>query len=226
MHRRELFTAAIGCALVAWSGESRLFSQARTTTPDLASLAQGGKLTVFNRTATRLVDGGRQGVHLSEGANDGVAYVPGLEFSNGTIELDLRGKDVAQQSFVGVAFHGVDGTTFDAVYFRPFNFRTDDQARRIRAVQYVSHPAYPWQKLRTDSPGKYEKGINPPPDPNAWFHARIVVASPKVTVYVGDATEPSLVVDQLSDRRKGLVGVWAGNSSGGDFANLKITAAG
>ena len=64
--------------------------------------------------------------------------------------------------------------------------------------------------------------MNPVPDPNAWFHVRVVVASPKVTVYVGDGKEPSLVVDQLTDRRKGLVGLWVGNGSGGDFANFRI----
>lgn len=70
--------------------------------------------------------------------------------------------------------------------------------------------------------GEYEKGLNPPPDPNGWFHVRVVVASPKVSVFVGDAKEPSLVVDQLSDRKKGMVGLWVGNTSGGDFANIKI----
>jgi hypothetical protein len=43
-----------------------------------------------------------------------------------------------------------------------------------------------------------------------------------VSVFVGDTKEPSLVVNQLSDRKKGLVGLWVGNTSGGDFANLKI----
>jgi hypothetical protein len=67
--------------------------------------------------------------------------------------------------------------------------------------------------------------VNPVPDPNGWFHARIVIASPKVSVFVADAKEPSLVVNQLSDRRKGLVGLWVGNNSGGDFANLTIIPA-
>ena len=225
MNRRELLMSALGWTVVACSSESILGAQAKPIEPDLGALAGGGKLTVFNRTVSRFADNGKQGARMSEAPNDGVAYVPGVQFANGTIDIDIRGKDVQQQSFVGVAFHGVDGTTYDAVYFRPFNFRTDDQARRIRAVQYVSHPDYPWQKLRTDSPGKYEKGINPPPDPNAWFHARIVVASPKVSVYVDNAADPSLVVEQLSSRRTGLVGVWVGNTSGGDFANLKISPA-
>src|SRR5207302_8621574 len=167
----------------------------------------------------------RKGVRLSESQGDGVAYVQGIELANGTIEFDVRGKDVQQQSFVGVTFHGVDGTTYDAIYFRPFNFKAEDPDRRGHGVQYISHPTYTWQKLRTEQPGKYEHAVNPVPDPNAWFHARVVVASPKVSVFVGDATEPCLVVDQLSNRKKGLVGLWVGNTSGGDFADFKIVPA-
>jgi hypothetical protein len=63
------------------------------------------------------------------------------------------------------------------------------------------------------------------PDPNGWFHARVVVASPKVSVFVNDAKGPCLTVNQLSDRQKGLVGIWVGNNSGGDFANFKIVPA-
>jgi hypothetical protein len=179
-------------------------------------------LRVVNRTATSLTDGARTGVRLSEAADPGVAYLQGVELGDGTIELDIRGKDVQGQSFVGVAFHGLDDTTYDAVYFRPFNFRTTDSTRHAHAVQYVSHPLYSWQKLRAEHPGEYERAVQPAPDPNGWFHARIVVAGPKVSVFVADATEPSLAVTLLSERRKGRVGLWVGNGSGGDFANLKI----
>ncbi len=204
---------------------SRVAAQTRTIEPDLAALSEGQKLKVFNRSVSSFIDGARKGSRLSENQGDGLAYVQGIEFANGTIELDIKGKDVQQQSFVGVAFHGVDGTTYDAIYFRPFNFKAEDPARRIRAVQYISHPTYTWQKLRAEHPGKYEKAVDPVPDPNAWFHARVVVASPKVSVYVGEAKEPCLVIDQLSDRKKGLIGLWVGNTSSGDFANLKISPA-
>ena len=66
--------------------------------------------------------------------------------------------------------------------------------------------------------------MNPVPDPNGWFHVRVVVASPQVSVYVEQAKEPSLVVKQLSARQRGMVGVWVDNY-GGDFANLVITPA-
>ena len=32
-------------------------------------------------------------------------------------------------------------------------------------------------------------------------------------------------VNVLSDRKKGLVGLWVGNNSGGDFANFRIVPA-
>jgi hypothetical protein len=180
-------------------------------------------LEVFNnRTVSNFNDGARSGVRFSEGPGEGPAYLKGVGFGNGTIEFDVRGKDVQQQSFVGVAFHGVDGATYDAIYFRPFNFKAEDPARRQRAVQYIAQPAYTWQKLRAEQPGKYEQPVSPVPDPNGWFHVRVVVAAPRVSVFVDDAKEPSLVVSQLSDRRQGRVGLWVGNGSGGDFANLKI----
>jgi hypothetical protein len=224
MNRRDFVISTFGCA-VGLSTASRIAGQPRTIEPDLAALSEGQKLKVFNRSVSSFVDGAMKGIRLSENQGDGVAYLQAIEFGNGTIELDIKGKDVQQQSFVGVAFHGVDGTMYDAIYFRPFNFRAEDPARRIRAVQYISHPTYTWQKLRAEQPGKYEKAVNPVPDPNGWFHARVVVASPKVSVFVGDAKEPCLVVDQLSDRRKGLIGLWVGNTSGGDFAKLKIIPA-
>jgi hypothetical protein len=220
MNRRSFVVSALGLSTVpmslAQSGEMR---------PDLAGLAAGNRLRIFNRTAAGLKDAGTTGVRLNGVPGDGVAYLEGVQFANGTIELDLRGKDVQQQSFLGVAFHGVDGSTYDAIYFRPFNFKAEDPARRVRAVQYISHPAYPWQKLRAEHPGKYEQAVNPVPDPNGWFRARVLVASPKVSVFVEDAKEPCLVVSQLNERRKGLVGLWVGNNSEGDFANFRLLPA-
>ncbi len=201
-------------ALVVLFAASSVAAQQRTIEPK--------DVQVFNRTVSVLSDGTRKGVRLNEQPGEGVAYLKGIEFSNGTIEFDVRGKDVQGQGFVGVAFHGLDSTTYDAIYLRPFNFRTEDPARHSHAVQYVSQPAYPWQRLRTERPGVFEQPVSPSPDPNAWFHVRVVVASPKVSVFVGDAKQPSLVVTQLSDRAKGLVGLWVGNGSGGDFADLKI----
>jgi hypothetical protein len=223
MDRRLFLNQALaGLAVVSSTG--RISGRQQKWRLDLAALAEQKHLTVVNRHVTPLVEGSRRGIRLDEAQGQGLAWVDGVELANGTIELDIRGRDTVGQSFVGVAFHAADASVYDAVYFRPFNFRIEDPERRAHAVQYVSMPAFPWQTLRAEHPGLYEKGVNPVPDPNGWFHARIVVASPSVSVFVEHAAQPSLVVTQLSARRRGMVGVWVDNF-GGDFANLTITPA-
>lgn len=88
----------------------------------------------------------------------------------------------SSKSFVGIAFHRRDDSTYDAVYLRPFNFRATDPTRHMHAVQFISVPDYDWPRLRQDSPEEFE-----------------------------DAHD------------RGMVGLWTGNGSDGDFANLRIT---
>jgi hypothetical protein len=44
-----------------------------------------------------------------------------------------------------------------------------------------------------------------------------------VSVFVNDARTPALVVNELSDRTHGSIGLWVGDGSGGHFANLRVT---
>jgi hypothetical protein len=214
---------AIGILLTAAGGAA---AQERAITPDLSAVPEGkGWKLSAGRKAVAFTEDGKKGVRFDKQPGYSVAWLEAVEFGNGTIEVDIRGEDKPQQSFLGVAFRVVDGQTHDAVYFRPFNFRSTDPVRTIHAVQYVSHPGFPWMKLREEKNGIYEKAVNPVPDPNGWFHARIVVGGRKVSVFVDGATEPSLVVGELSERTGGKVGLWVGEGSAADFANLKITPA-
>jgi hypothetical protein len=190
---------------------------------DLINLTENNKIEVFNRKVSTFSENDKKGIRFSKNENDGMAWLKGVEFSNGTIELDIRGKDVLQQSFVGIAFHGIDNSTLDAIYFRPFNFQSTDPIRKIHAVQYVSHPDYTWNVLREKYNGKYEKAVNPQPNGNEWFHVKIIIKYPLVTVFVNGNSEPSLNIEKLNDRKTGKIGLWVGNNSDGDFANLYIT---
>ena len=184
---------------------------------NLQQLLKENKLVSFGRTLNSLDDGEKHGVSCS-----GIAWLKDIHFTKGTIEIDLRGKDVLQQSFLGIAFHAVDTITYDVVYFRPFNFRTPDSVRKIHAVQYISAPDYPWERLRKEHNGIYEKGINPPPLATDWLHARIVVDESEIKVYVNGATTPSLTVKKLNSRTDGMIGLWD-EFLPGDFANLVIS---
>jgi len=194
------------------------------TAPDLAGAPSERGWRLVNRAARTIEKNGAPAIRLEGSGDPGYARVENLVFADGTIEFDARGRNVLQQSFLGVAFHGADWKTYDAVYFRPFNFRAAEPDRRSRAVQYISLPAHPWQQLRADHPGLYEKPVTPAPDPDQWFHVRIVVASSTVSVFVDGAAEPCLVVHQLSDRQRGWLALWV-DVAGGDFANLRITPA-
>ena len=191
---------------------------------DLSAVGRDPRWKIAGRTTTMTDVNGKHALRLSEGPGNGVVWLDGYDFTNGVIEVDILGRSQPIQcSFVGVAFRVIDGQTHDAVYFRPFNFRADDSTRHSHAVQYVSHPAWPWEKLRAERPGKYEKPVVPELDGDAWFHSRVVVEHPKVSVFVNNRTEPCLVIDELSDRTHGSLGIWVGNGSGGSFANLRVT---
>ena len=90
-------------------------------------------------------------------------------------------------------------------------------------MQYIAHPAYPWNVLREQHPGKYEAALDPAPDPEGWVHLRLVLDGRTVSAYVDGAEAPVLVVERLGQSARGRVGLWVGNGSEGDFANLRIT---
>lgn len=195
-----------------WSGV--LFIQGSVDTT-----MKSDNYTVFNRK----VDFSNGVAHLNVQDRDGILWLNNSNFKNGTIEFDVKGKDLQGQSFVGLAFHGLDNETFDGIYFRPFNFKNPE--RKSHSVQYISMPDNDWSTLREAYPGKYENEINPlPADVNDWFHVKVVINSPKILVYVNNSTSPTLSVDKISKWREGKLGLWVGHRSEGWFRNLKLKA--
>ena len=180
------------------------------------------KLRVVNREATKLQD--RNGVRLSPRSGSGVAWVEGTDFRSGAIEVDVRGRESLQQNYVGVAFHRKNDTTYEAVYLRPFNFRAADSIHKQHAVQYISLPKFDFQDLRDQFPEEFENPVDASNVPTDWVKLRVVVEGSKVQIYVGTAREVALEARKLGQLDGGQVGLWVGNVSGGDFANLVITA--
>ena len=106
-----------------------------------------------------------------------------LEFGDGVIEAEIAG-DVrpgapeGARGFVGIAFRVQnDLRTYDAFYLRPTNGRADDQVRRNQPAQYISHPDWPWFRLRKEFPEKYESYVDLVP--GTWTKVRIEVSGEK-----------------------------------------------
>jgi hypothetical protein len=222
MHGAKL--VLVGTLLVGWLGSSQPSSTASPQKIDLAAQLAAGKLRAVNRDLTK-GQGRPDAVHVSEKPDVGLVWIDGTDFADGTIEVDIRGRDVLQRSFVGIAFHGKDDKTYESVYLRPFNFRSEDIPRRHHAAQYVMLPTYDWPRLRQEFPEEFEGAVDQSISPTDWVPLRIVVQGRKVQAYVGSSTTPTLDVRKLGELDRGKVALWAGNNSDGDFANLRITAA-
>ena len=207
----------LGSIVVALIAMSSL--RAETIVPDLKAIpsGKGWKGAVSALTLTE-----KDGAPAVASKGNAVVWLDGFEFTNGVIEFDGKGKSGPPQSnFMGIVFRVVDEKTQEVVYFRPFNFRADSAERRSHSVQYASHPDWGWERLRQEKPGQYEKAIEPSPDGDAWFHAKVVVEKPKVSVFVNGASVPSLVVNEITSRKGGSVGLYFFAS--GTIANLKVT---
>jgi hypothetical protein len=194
---------------------------AQTTKPDLSAIENKSEWKVYNRNAVAVTKGNNATyIYMDAARGDGLAVYQNLEFENGIIEFDVKGKDVLQRSFVGLAFHIQDENTFDAIYFRPFNFKKPERAGH--SLQYVSHPEFTWQKLRAEFPEQFENSVDHIPNPEDYFHARVEVNWPSVKVFVENASTPSLDVQMKSTLKKGKIGFWVGNESDGSFKNLVV----
>jgi hypothetical protein len=160
-----------------------------------------------------------------------LAVIEGSEFSNGVIEAEIAGmpsSDAVEgaRGFVGIAFRlQPDMRTYDAFYLRPTNGRAEDQERRNHATQYISHPAWPWFRLRQESPSKYESYADLVP--NVWTKIRIEVRGDRARLYVNDNPQPVLIVNDVKSgaNARGAVALWIGPGTIAHFRNITVTLA-
>lgn len=200
-----------------------LLTPAFATDYNLGELDRARKIELFNRAHADVTAGSKDAVYLNAAERDGLAWITGGEFSQGTIELEIKGHNKQGQSFVGIAFHGQDNEAFDAVYLRPFNFQSSDPVRKSHSIQYISMPNHDWSELRKAYPGKYETILDPAPDPESWVTLKLVIAGQRLSAFVNGSVTPALTIELLNDRLQGKVALWVGDGSDGAFRNLKIT---
>jgi hypothetical protein len=159
---------------------------------------------------------------------DGFAVIKGTRFHNGTIDLDVagapaKGAGEGARGFIGVNFRiQADGTHWENIYVRPTNGRAPDQLRRNHTTQYTSHPDWPWERLRKETPGLYESYVDVVP--GEWTHLRVVAQGTDATLYVGEAEQPCLLVHDLKlGDVEGSVALWIGPGTEGYFRNISVS---
>jgi len=156
------------------------------------------------------------------------AVVKDVSFRDGTIAVDLAGQpasgaDPGARGFIGIAFRLQSDGSYEYVYLRPTNGRADDQARRNHSTQYSSYPNFDFARSRQEAPGKYESYVDL--QPGVWTQFRIEVEGRKARLYVHEAEQPCLIVNDLKlEPREGGVALWVGPGTEGYFSNLKVTS--
>jgi hypothetical protein len=154
--------------------------------------------------------------------------IKGINFKNGIIEVKVLSKllknapDFAR-GFIGVAFRVNDSNTkFECIYLRPVNARVDDQVRRNHSVQYYSYPDYKFDRLRKESPERYESYADI--EMNKWITIKIEVKDSQAKLFINKDQQPSLIVNdlKLGANVTGSIALWVEIGTEGFFKDLKI----
>jgi len=188
------------------------------------------QLETHGSSVTKATYLGKSAVRLDAlpNAADGESFaiVKDSRFHNGTIEVELAGKPAATagpaaRGFIGIAFR-VQGNRYEYIYLRPTNGRADDQVRRNHSTQYGAHPDFGFGQMRKESPEKYESYVDL--ETGVWTKFRIVIEGTKARLYVHDAAQPCLIVNDLKlGDSEGAVALWVGPGTEGYFSALKMT---
>lgn len=218
--------AALGAALLALGAAGLVAGgEAVSLAPDQVEPVGVDVAEVEYRGQTALRLREKPGVAVEA---DSLAVIPGLTFSDGTLEVEVAGAPRADafegaRGFVGIAFRlGKDPSRYECFYIRPKNGRAEDQLRRNHSTQYVSHPEYPWHRLRRESPGVYESYVDL--EPGAWTPLKVVVRGTEARLFVHGAEQPALIVKDLKlGASKGAIALWIGAGTEGHFANLRVS---
>lgn len=199
----------------------------------LIPLDSKADLEIFNVKVEEVNDNGGKGIQVSkvDGEIEGqtLVVIPEIIFKNGIIEVELSGEpasDAAPQmrGFVGIAFrvNSSDYNSYECFYLRPTNGRSDNQLQRNHSTQYISHPEFPWQKLRNESPGVYESYADLVP--GEWIKIMIEVQGTRARLFVNNSEQPSLIVNDLKHgESEGKLALWLHSSTVARFRNLILT---
>lgn len=216
--------------LLAAAAAAIAFAEARPAGQNALPLSPD-RLMLKGVVANESEHAGRRALRLLEPDKSrttlGLAIVNGIPFRNGTIEVDVAGRRGPyaapdDRGFIGIAFRvSPNAERFEYIYLRPENGRADDQVRRNHSIQYASHPDFPWPRMRKEFPERYESYVDL--EPGVWTRMRIVVAGTSARLFVHDAPQPALVVNDLKlGESEGGVALWIGPGTEGFFSNLRV----
>ncbi|MCU0471499.1 MAG: DUF1080 domain-containing protein [Arcicella sp.] len=153
--------------------------------------------------------------------------IKNLDFQDGIIEVKvlsrlLKTARPSDRGFIGIAFRiDEQNSKYESIYIRPTNGRAEDQVRRNHSVQYYCYPNYKFDRLRKESPEKYETyadmGLN------EWITMRVEIKGNSVKLYLNNQKSPNFIVNEmLGNSKSGGIALWVDVGTEGYFKDLTI----
>jgi sugar lactone lactonase YvrE len=142
----------------------------------------------------------------------GFAYLEGVDFSDGVIEVDVYCED-RTRSYPGIVFRMKSQSDYERFYIRPHRspFYPD-------ALQYtpVFNRIAGWQLYQGEG---YTAGADIPT--GEWVHIRMEVAGTQARVFIGDEARPSLEMHNLEHgESSGAIGLFGPPDRSAYFSNF------
>ncbi|MEZ5042802.1 MAG: hypothetical protein R2828_23105 [Saprospiraceae bacterium] len=139
---------------------------------------------------------------------DGSIFLKGVDFLNGTIEVDLNFP--ATRNFPGIYFRAVDADNSEHFYVRPHQSGNPDACQYTPNFNGVAG----WQLYHGEGYGQAIKLV-----PDQWHHLKIVVKGLGAQVFFDDMEKPIVIVSEL--KRGQIAGKLGVNAAGPvHFANF------
>ncbi len=184
---------------------------------DLRKLVSGGQRSgdnwvLVNCAGSRVEYKGKQGVGLEARRGAGLAWIEGLRFSVGKIDLDIA----AVEQDVGIAFHVQNEREFEAICFHIGEEAGSENERQSVIVRYLPAPS----ELESDHEARFDL---PYSQSGEWFKARVSITKEVIAVFINGANIPVLRVN--NSRRGdvyGSVGLWVGAGSNALVTDFRI----
>src|SRR5262249_44056219 len=166
---------------------------------------------LVNRAASSVEYRNKQAVSFDSRPGAGLAWVGGLRFSVGKIDLNIA----AAPQDVGIAFHVQNEREFEAICFHVGNEAQKEGASQRVVVQYLS--------TEPDRNANHEAQFDLPYGQSGeWFKVRISISKEVIAVFISGGNIPTLIVD-TSGRGAvyGSVGLWIGPGSSALVADFR-----
>jgi len=167
---------------------------------------------LVNRAASSVEYRNQQAVRFDSRSGEGLAWVEGLRFSVGKIDLNIA----ATPQDVGIAFHVQNEREFEAICFHIGNEARDESESQRVVVRYVS--------TDPDRNANHEAQLDLPYSQSGeWFKVRISITKEVIAVFISGANVPTLRVDTPGGGEVyGSVGLWIGPGSSALVADYRI----